>query len=111
MNPPNHPDFDDFAAADVYAGDLTIADPLTAPATKAFLFSIEAEAHPNVLARVAGIFDIANVAPRSANLRRESSERVKISIGIELANAFTADMIRRKLEQLTCTLSVELIAE
>jgi hypothetical protein len=73
-----------------------------------FLFVIEAECEPHVLARVAGIFNIANVAPQSANLTRRSPSQLTISIAMEIGQA-TAESIRRKLEQLTCVLSVELM--
>jgi hypothetical protein len=94
--------------ADVYSGDTTVVEPSTMRGTSCFLFTIEADAEPDVLARVAGLFNIANVAPRSARLSRDSSDHVKISIGINLTSAITADMIRRKVEQLSCTISVVL---
>jgi glycine cleavage system regulatory protein len=96
-------------AADVYAGDIaTLELPFNTRVTL-FLFRIEADPEPDVLARVAGVFNVANIAPRRATLRRESPDMVNITVAIELAGAVTADMIRRKLEQLTCTLSVELV--
>lgn len=94
--------------ADVYAGDTTALDP--PPGSRPirhFLFVIEAECEPHVLTRVAGIFNIANVAPESANLTRRSSSELTISVVMEIGHA-TAESIRRKLEQLTCVLSVVL---
>jgi hypothetical protein len=95
-------------AADVYAGDITTLDPAAGSSSLHFLFVIEAECEPHVLARVAGIFNIANVAPHSANLTRRSSSQLTISIAMEIGQA-TAESIRRKLEQLTCVLSVSLL--
>jgi hypothetical protein len=97
--------------ADVYSGDMAVVDSTTVRGTSFFLFTIEADAEPDVLARVAALFNIANVAPHSASLSRESSDHVKISIGINLTSAITADMIRRKLEQLTCLISVLLTSD
>lgn len=100
-----------FPKADVYSGDTTVVDPTTVRCTGSFLFTMEADAEPDVLARVAALFSIANVAPHSARLSRESSNHVKISVGIHLTSAITADMIRRKLEQLTCMISVVLTSD
>jgi hypothetical protein len=94
--------------ADVYAGDTTALDPPPGGRPiRHFLFVIEAECEPHVLTRVAGIFNIANVAPESANLTRRSSSELTISVVMEIRQG-TAESIRRKLEQLTCVLSVGL---
>ena len=93
--------------ADVYAGDTTALDPQAGRPIRYFLFVIEAECEPHVLSRVAGIFNIANVAPESANLTRHSSSELTISVVMEIGQA-AAESIRRKLEQLTCVLSVVL---
>jgi hypothetical protein len=74
-----------------------------------YLFQITADPEPSVLARVASLFNIANVAPRRATLYRDKAERAAISIEIDLSSAAIADMIRRKLEQLTITLSVNVV--
>jgi hypothetical protein len=94
-------------AADVYAGD--VADPNSSSDTGAslFLFRIEADPEPDVFARVAATFNIANIAPRRASLRRGSPGTVSIMVAIELTGAGIADLIRRKLQQLTSTVSVE----
>jgi hypothetical protein len=96
-------------AADVYAGDVTNPNSSFDTGTTLFLFRIEADAESDVFARVAAVFNIANIAPRRATLDQESPGTVNIKVLIELARASVADMLRRKLEQLTCTLSVELV--
>jgi len=96
----------DPAVADVYAGDTTPADAETAT-TNVYVFTLEADAAPDVLVRVAGVFNLANVGPLSVSLRRTPSEQVNISVAIALTSAAKADMIRRKLAQLTCTISVD----
>jgi hypothetical protein len=98
-------------AADVYAGDITNPNASVETGSTLFLFRIEAEAEPDVFARVAAVFNIANIAPRRATLDRESPGTVNMRVLIELARASVADLLRRKLEQLTCTLSVELLVD
>ena len=95
--------------ADVYADDLTNPNSSLDTGATLFLFRIEADPEPDVFARVAAVFNIANIAPRRATLDRESPGAVNIRVSIELARAGVAEMLRRKLEQLTCTLSVEVI--
>jgi glycine cleavage system regulatory protein len=93
--------------ADVYAGDIAALNGTAAASPSVFLFHIEAESQPDVLARVANVFNIANVVPLRADLRRASPDQVIITVAIELPLPATADLIRRKLEQLTCTLIVD----
>jgi hypothetical protein len=102
---------DSSATADVYAGDMPNPDPSSECRENLFLFAIEADAEPDVLARVANLFNLTNVAPLSAKLHRESFERVTIVVEMELISASTADLIRRKLAQLTCIISVELTVQ
>jgi hypothetical protein len=94
--------------ADVYAGDTRAADLSTEPGLDVFLFAIEADAEADVLGRVANLINLANRVPRSVTLQRQSLERVHILIEMEQISAGIADMIRRKLIQLTCIISVDL---
>lgn len=94
--------------ADVYAGDITTIQLAADTRSTMYCFRVKADPEPDVLARVAGIFNIANAAPHRATLLRDSPDAVNISVAIELPGAVMADMIRRKLEQLTCVISVEL---
>jgi glycine cleavage system regulatory protein len=93
-------------AADVY-GDVGESNSSCGTEAATFHFRIAADAEPDVFARVAAIFNIANTAPRRATLQRDSHESVIITVDIELSAGGTAKMIRRKLEQLTSILSVE----
>jgi hypothetical protein len=95
-------------AADVYPGDISTVTSSSKAGYALYLFRIEADPEPDVFARVAGVFNVANIAPRRATLRRELPDTVYITVAIELSGPVSADMIRRKLEQLTCTVSVEL---
>jgi hypothetical protein len=99
---------DNLATADVYAGDTAAPDLSSELATNVFLFSIEADADPDVLARVATLFNLANVAPLRATLQRRSPDHVHIIVDMERISRTMADMIRRKLVQLTCVISVDL---
>jgi hypothetical protein len=88
--------------ADVYAGDTAQAQQKGQATEEAFSFVIEADADADVFERIANLFNLANVAPQSASLSRLSAERVRITVDLAHVSQFTADMIRRKLEQLTC---------
>lgn len=93
------------AVADVYAGD-------TAPATGSvigtvFTYAIRTEVEPDVLARVAGLCNLANVTPWRVSLARED-QFVAIEIMLDGISTATAESIRRKLLQLTCVASVEM---
>ncbi len=55
------------------------------------------------------MFIALNTAPLRVSLRRAEPGRVNISVEIAVAGV-TADMICRKLEQLTCTISAEIVA-
>jgi hypothetical protein len=100
-----------FVTADVYAGDIATIRLATDTRSTIYFFRIKADPEPGVFARVAGIFNIANAAPHRATLLRDSPDVVNISVAIELSGAAMADMIRRKLEQLTCVISVELMGD
>ena len=101
------PGGDQVAVADVYAGDAG-TQRLDEGVRILFLFVIEADPDPDVFARVAMIFNLANVAPCSARFQRRSEGNVTIEVAMPLLGVAQADLIRRKLEQLTCTLSVSL---
>lgn len=66
-----NPTGDTSATVDLYADDTAKPDRSSGQATNIFLFVIEAAVEPDVLARVANLFNLANVAPLSANLRRD----------------------------------------
>ena|ERR1700730_6632701 len=97
-----------FPIADVYAGDTTLPDDWNEQEQIVFVYTIEADAEPDVLARIANLFNLANVAPMSANLRRKSPELVVLSVEIGPMRSTIATMIRRKIAQLTCVRDVVL---
>lgn len=91
--------------ADVYAGDTAKTRPTEACAV--FSYEIRAEVEPDVLVRIAGICNLANVAPRRMALLRAADE-IQVQIELDAIAAATAESIRRKLLQLTCVNSVVL---
>jgi len=93
------------AVADVYAGDT--AKTQHAAAGTVFAYEIHADVEPDVLTRIAGICNLANVAPRRMNLVRAADE-IQVRIELDAITAATAESIRRKLLQLTCVDSVAL---
>jgi len=111
--PPRAPSGTDrqFVKADAYAGSITTIRSAADTRSRLYCFRVKADAEPDVLARVANIFNIANAAPHRAILLRDSPDVVNVSVAIELSGAAMADMIRRKLEQLTCVISVELMGD
>jgi hypothetical protein len=94
--------------ADVYAGDTENRSYSGGPNEMVYSYAIEADAEPDVLGRVANLFNLANIAPLSAHLNRGAREVVVISVDIGPINRTTAEMICRKLAQLTCVNNVEL---
>ncbi len=93
--------------ADVYSGDTDEPDHGGEESGKVYLFTIRADGEPDVLSRVANLFNVANVAPQSAHLQRDTSQMVHISVKIRLKDSTTADMISRNLAKLTCVISVD----
>ena len=94
------------AIADVYAGD-TAAAKREAPGA-VFTYDIRADVEPDVLARVAGICNLANVSPLRVSYARNAGD-VHMTVELDGISAATADSIRRKLLQLTCVNAVVLV--
>lgn len=94
--------------ADVYAADTAQVRSDEGGGGTPYVYWLEADPDPDVLSRVAGVCNLANVAPRRVTLERAADERVNIGIELDGISASTADSIRRKLLQLTCVTSVRL---
>jgi hypothetical protein len=71
-------------------------------------YRINADAHPDVLLRIAAALNFANQAPGNLSMRLSGIEQVIIETSLRAVPAILADMIRRKLMQLTCVISVEM---
>ncbi len=107
---PAHMPNDSQPSADVYAGDMADPHDGALSPTQIYIFFVHADAEPDTFGRIANVFNIANAAPQCATLRRESDDQLSmtVTVAVQLANTMAADMIRRKLAQLTCVLAVEL---
>jgi hypothetical protein len=94
--------------ADVYADDIASVGAPGGRSHAAYSFAVEADADPDAFARVAGVLTVSNLLPRAVTLRREGQDLVSMAIKIGPLGHVMADMIRRKLLQLTCVISVDM---
>jgi hypothetical protein len=95
-------------ATDVYADDDALRDAAALSSSLGIAeFSIVADADPDVLLRLAAIFNLLNVAPRAFHLDGVN-ETVNVRALVERCTQRQADHAARKLRQLTCVHSVEL---
>ncbi len=95
--------------SDVYAGDEDLhTDLYPSKPQQSASFSILADADPDVLLRVASQLLLSNVAPYKLALTRMTNDSVQIDAELRGVSATTAESIRRKLLQLSCTETVEL---
>ena len=93
---------------DVYAGDDGLGGPPpAAQPQRAFTFRILADAEPDVLLRVASQLLLSNVAPYAVAMSHVQPGSVHIDAELRGISASMAESIRRKLSQLSCTLTVE----
>lgn len=89
--------------ADVYAGDLAMSSrDLSAKAPRTFVFKVEADADPDALLRIVNQLNLANRAPAALTLVGSQDETVLVEARIDLLTMELADLITRKLAQLTC---------
>jgi hypothetical protein len=72
------------------------------------LYRIDADAQPDVLLRIAGVLNFANQAPWTFCMQNSGVEEVTVETSLRDVSAVLADMIRRKLTQLTCVIKVEM---
>ena len=78
------------------------------PARHDVYFGIEADPELDLFARIAAIFNVADIA-RVGRSCVENRPRRPNPVAIERAGAGIAEMIHRKLEQFTSTRCVELV--
>jgi len=91
----------------VYSGDAG-GQCISQRGLRHFAYTIEVDPAPDALVRVAMVFNLANRAPQSLAFHWNTESRAIIAVTISLVSEVQADMIRRKVEQLTCTFSVDL---
>ncbi len=89
--------------ADVYAGDdaLRGATP-PSPASIRARFVVEADPDPDALPRIAALVAFANRAPCAGDLRVRADGGLVVTLEVDDAPAASAELIVRKLAQLTC---------
>lgn len=94
---------------DVYAGDDDLGGETdSVEPQQAFTFHIVADADPDVLLRVASQFLLSNVVPYALSLKRVPPASVRIDAELRGIIVPMAESIRRKLAQLSCTVTVEI---
>lgn len=95
------------AAFDLYSGSAAKPGAF-AELAGMVVYTIEADAQPDVLGRVANLLNLANLAPQLVHLQRKSDEILTISVEIGPITNTSAELIRRKMTQLTCVTEVSL---
>jgi hypothetical protein len=99
---------DEVSMADVYAADSASRGSDHKDNSCTYIFSVEADAEPDVFGRVANLFCISNVAPRKAQFLAREDGCLDIHVELCGITGATADAIRRKLTQLTAVLTVQM---
>ena len=95
--------------ADVYAGDDDLrAGRRPQVQTTRFRYRIEADADADVLGRISNQLNFANAAPWSLELATAADGRVVVNVELRGISDTLAEFIRRKLQQQTCVIAVEL---
>jgi hypothetical protein len=94
---------------DVYSGDLTTARG-SLPLVRA-VFNVRAEVDPGALPRVAATLALANFAPQRLHCEQAAPGELVITAWLDGITAVSAELILRKLQQLSivveATLSIE----
>lgn len=92
---------------DVYAGDQgPTPDFPTEGLVHSVRISIRAEAHPDILLRIAAPLNLFNAAPHEVHMRAQPDSTVRVDITMRQCSKFAVDRVCRKLAQLTCVLDV-----
>ena len=94
---------------DVYSGDVQSTAP-PQPVVRA-IFEVRVDADPGALTRVAAILALSNVAPMRVSCERGSPDDLVILAVLERLASNSADLIHRKLRQLSMVTDVTLICE
>lgn len=93
--------------ADVYAGDDALAHgSASSTVVRSVRLSMVADAHPDVLLRVAATLNVLNAAPRAFRLESGEDETVVICVALDGCSEQQAEYVSRKLSQLTCAVTV-----
>ena len=93
---------------DVYAGDMPLPGDAGALPAGAAKFQVIADAHADVVVRVSAALNLLNVAPRMFHMEARPGGLAAVEATIECA-APQAELIARKLQQLTSVRDVALV--
>jgi hypothetical protein len=69
-------------------------------------FHIVADADPNVLLRIGAILNLLNIAPRAFHMETNAEGLVAVHALVDQCGEHQADLVARKLGQLTCIRTV-----
>ena len=93
--------------ADVYASDDNLSSDRTKPSLlESVTICVTADAQADVLLLIAAQFNLLNTAPERVIFNRREDDTVKVDITIRGCSARAVNLVCRKLEQLTCVLTV-----
>jgi len=95
---------------DVYAGDEDMRSALPIPGASSVLFIVTADPDSSCLARISAIIAMNNSPPHSGSLITDSCGQLIVTLEIRQCSSTTAEFLRRKLEQLTCVITAELVS-
>jgi len=95
---------------DVYAGDEDMGSAPPSPCAPSILFIVTADPDFDCLARISAIIAMTNSPPHSGSLITHSSGQLIVTLEIRQCSSTTAEFLRRKLEQLTCVITAELVS-
>ena len=94
---------------DVYAGDLKPAD--GAGVRMRAVFEVRVDCDPGSLPRVMATLALANTAPLRVNCEREGTDELLMTAVVDGVTATAADLILRKLQQLSVVVEASLMCE
>jgi|SRR5690349_2024842 len=86
--------------ADVYAGDVAPEGYKNGRRPGSATFNVVADAHPDLLLRIGAALNLLNIAPRVFHMESRPGGTAAVSALVDCAD-FQAELIARKLQQLT----------
>jgi len=94
---------------DVYAGDEDLRSAAPSHSDSTILFIVIADPDSNSLARISAIIAMTNLPPSGGSIVTDSSGQLITTIEVRGCSSSTAELLKRKLEQLTCVIEAEFI--
>ena len=94
---------------DVYAGDEDLRSAAPSHGDSRILFIVTADPESDSLARISAIIAMTNLPPSSGSIATDSAGRLITTIEVRGCSSTTAELLRRKLQQLTCVIGAEFV--